>query len=203
MATEVKDGKKIYWLDEDGRKIPRKVIDKYLKKRDKLVEQVFQNVDGVGEQLAELKGKIKLLVEKFLNDSAGEYNEKWQGNTTLYNFSKTLALDISINKRISLDERLQIAKSKIDKYVLSLVKDSNKDLVMLVTRAFNVDKKGNVNVKDILALRSWEIKDPLWMEATDLINKSISISGIRTYYQFKKKDEEGKWKPVQLNFSAL
>ena len=204
MATKkIKEGRVTYWIDPDGNRNRTSIIDKHVKKREKLVDSVFKSVDGAGAMLFELKKKVRYMVTDFLNKSAEDFNENWQGNTKLYNFAKDLSIEIAIAKKINLDERLQIAKSKIDKYVLSLVKESQKDLVTLVTKAFNVDKKGNVSVKDILSLRSYDITHPDWVEAMDLITKSISIDGTKTYYRFAKKNSEGKWEQVILNFSAI
>ena len=45
---------------------------------------------------------------------ADKYDEEWEGNATIYNFSKDKQIDIKISKHITFNEKLQIAKKKID-----------------------------------------------------------------------------------------
>ncbi len=203
MATIITEGKKKYWIDADGNKNRPANIAKHVKKRDKLVEKIFLKVDKANEALAELKEMAVREVVKFLEETASEHHAKWQGNTKLYNFSSDLQVEVSIAKKIGFDERLQVAKSKVDEYVLSLVKTSAKDLVTLVTRAFNVDKKGNVSVADILKLRNYEIDNPVWQEAMNLIDQALRVDSTKTYFRFARKDENGEWQNIVLSFSSL
>ncbi|MFA7026113.1 MAG: DUF3164 family protein, partial [Candidatus Cloacimonadaceae bacterium] len=110
---------------------------------------------------------------------------------------------IKISNKLAFDERLNIAKQKIDAYLLSLVKNAGKEIVALITKAFKVDAKGNVDVKQIISLKQHKFDHPLWIEAMAIIDEALRVEATRRYIVFKQKDASGAWISITLNFSAI
>jgi hypothetical protein len=203
MAEVRKEGRITSWVNPDGYDVPIRYIDKDDQNRDKLVTDIFGDVYVFVSDLSSFKVKLAQMVDAYLDSLAGKHNEKWKGNAVIMDFAEKHRIDVSISDKISFDNKLQIAKSKIDTYIKSLVKNAGKEIVMLINKAFNVDKKGNVDVKQILSLRSLKIEHPEWQEAMDLISEAIRIDSTKRYFNFKEKQEDGSWKSITLNFSAL
>lgn len=203
MAEVRVDGRTKLWINPDGYEVPIRYIDKDDQNRDKLVTEVFSDVDKLVSDLTSFKAKLVKMVDAYLDSLAGKHNEKWKGNAVIMDFAEKYRIDVSISDKISFDNKLQIAKSKIDSYIKSLVKNAGKEIVILISKAFKVDKKGNVDVKQILSLRSYKIEHPEWQEAMDLISEAIRIDSTKRYFNFKEKQEDGSWKSITLNFSAL
>ncbi len=203
MAEVRVDGRTKLWINPDGYEVPIRYIDKDDQNRDKLVTEVFSDVDKLVSDLTSFKSKLAKMVDDYLDSLAHKHNEKWKGNAVIMDFAEKHRIDVSISDKISFDNKLQIAKSKIDNYIKSLVKNAGKEIVMLINKAFNVDKKGNVDVKQILSLRTLKIDHPEWQEAMDLISEAIRIDSTKRYFNFKEKQEDGSWKSITLNFSAL
>ena len=55
----------------------------------------------------------------------------------------------------------------------------------------------------IFALRRYKIKDPIWKEAMELIDKAITVTSTKQYISFSVRDEAGNYNKVVLNFSSL
>lgn len=203
MAEVRVDGRTKLWINPDGYEVPIRYIDKDDQNRDKLVTEVFSDVDKLVSDLTSFKSKLAKMVDDYLDSLAHKHNEKWKGNAVIMDFAEKYRIDVSISDKISFDNKLQIAKSKIDSYLKGLVKKSGKEIGVLVLKAFRVDKKGNVDVKQILSLRTYGIEHPEWKEAMDLISEAIRIDSTKRYFNFKEKQEDGSWKSITLNFSAL
>ena len=190
--------------DKDGREVSTEYIDPHILERDEFVSKMVEESRKLNIQLAGFKDKTRQLIKKYLNDAAEKYGEKWQGNTILYNFDQTMAIDVSISKYLTMDERMNIAKAKIDSCLKRWSKGANANLIVAVNSAFHVDSKGKVQTKKVLELRSYTIKHEVeWDEAMDLISDSIVVASTKQYINFKHKDSDGVWHTVKLNYSSI
>ncbi len=203
MAEKIlKNGKK-YWQDSQGDLIPENYVRKEDKERDKIVENIIADVKKYQKEMQKLKDKIEKETNSYLEKIAEEYGENWKGNARLSTFAGDKAVELSVSEFIDFDEKLQIAKQKIDNCIHRWTKGSDKSLEILVTKAFKTDKKGKLNKKLILQLRTYEIKDKEWQDAMEIINKSIKVVNSKNYFNFYEKSKNGKWTTLSLNFSQM
>lgn len=203
MANTVKNGKVVYWIDGEGVETPEKYIDKSLKDRDAFVSSKVAKARQMHTILKTFKLQMEHDIAKFLDDSAQREGEEWVGGTTLYNFSMDESISIKIAKKWTFDEKLQIAKQKIDKVIEARSEGSDDLIVALVNRAFKVDSKGEVDAKQMIGLRQLKVDDPLWNEAMELIADSQKVQSTKTYFYFQEAGEDGKMKSIVLDFAAL
>lgn len=192
-----------YLVDSDGDKVPIKYIDNNILKRHDIVEDVFGSVGKLQSEMARVKREVQGKVKTFLEETAAEYGEAWKGNATLNNFNQSKQIEVKISKRLTFDERLQVAKTKIDHCIKKWGQGSSQKIITLVNKAFNVDKKGNVDSKQILALRTLNFDDPDWKEAMDIISSAITIESTKEFIYFRVKNDSGVWINVPLNFHQL
>lgn len=203
MAIKITEKGKSFWIDPEGYKVPPKYVSDHDKQKDDLVEKLTSKATDLSQELVDFKKLAMEAIDKYLADVASSYSENWKGNAIIYNFSANLAIEIKISNKLAFDERLNIAKTKIDNYIKLLVKNSAKEIIMLVTRAFKVDKRGNVDVKQIISLKQINIQHPEWQQAMDIINEALKVEATRRYITFKSKDKEGNWHNIVLNFSSI
>ena len=200
-------GKKVYMKDSQGRLVPVTQVPEIDKARDMVVKDLFEKAKQASGMLAQFKTEAGKALAAFLDLSAGEYNTSLggkKGNVTLTSFDGSYKVEIAVNDFISFDERLQVAKSLIDECILDWSKDSKPEIVALVNDAFQVNKKGKVDVPRILSLRKLDIRYGKWQRAMDAISNSINISGSRKYLRFYKRDpKDEKYKQILLDFSSL
>jgi len=203
MDKTVKKGKVVYWIDGEGTLTPEKYIDKSLKDRDQFVSSCVGKARQMHAVLKNFKREMERNIAKFLENSAQREGEEWVGGTTLYNFSMDESITIKIAKKWTFDEKLQIAKQKIDRVIQARSEGSDDLIVALVNRAFKVDYKGEVDAKQMLGLRQLKVDDPLWQEAMELIADSQKVQSTKTYFYFQEAGPDGKMVNIVLDFAAL
>jgi hypothetical protein len=194
-----------HWIDGKGDTVPPKYVKKYDKRRDSMVMKLFRQAKLASKRLADLKKLAFDDIEKFLRDAENMYGMTVRtagGNKILTDFSNVLKIEVKVAKVIDFDERLQMAKAIIDDCIKRWSEGSNDKIRMIVDRAFQVDKKGQVDKDRILDLRGLAIKDKEWKKAMDLINESIRIVGKRTYIRFWERNERGNWVTVPLDIAG-
>ncbi|MDD3535384.1 MAG: DUF3164 family protein [Candidatus Cloacimonetes bacterium] len=204
MAKIVKEGKHTYWIDGEGLKVPVKHVSVEDKLRDGVVTGLVERVMKLQGIIKSEKEAIEEEILKYLGEAAKRHGEEWVGGATLSSFSMEEEVVVKVQKRFTFDEKLQIAKTKIDQCIENWSGNANSKLVALVNRAFRVDQKGEVDTKQIMGLRTLAIDDQLWKEAMDLISDSMKVQSTKVYFYFRKaNDTDGKLETIPLDFSSL
>ena len=191
-------------IDDNEKEQMLKFIDPITVKRNYLVEELFNNILNAEVYLKTLKETLLEKVKDYLQETAENYGEDWQGNAALLNYKKTKQIRLAVHKKITFDERLNIAKAKIDQCLKTWATNAKDELRHLVMSAFNVDKKGNVDMTQILRLKEYKFDDPTWQEAMKIIDDSLTTVGTKEYLTFYYRDDpKGAWQGITLNFSAI
>lgn len=196
------------WLDSKGRPVPEEYIRPEDKRRDKLVESILKRVSKLSAKLESEKTEIVDAIEKYLKELAkdNKVREGWKGNILLYNFSQNLCIERRIDETVSFDERLQMVKTTIDKWINNKLKDTDPTLSKVIAQAFSVDKQGRINTAMLLKLKRIDIQDAEWKKAMQLLDDSIFVKSSKMALRFRSKDSkvpEGGWVEVSLNFNDI
>ena len=196
------------WLDSKGRPVPEEYIRPEDKRRDKLVESILKRVSKLSAKLESEKTEIVDAIEKYLKELAkdNKVRENWKGNILLYNFSQNLCIERRIDETVSFDERLQMVKTTIDKWINNKLKDTDPTLSKVIAQAFSVDKQGRINTAMLLKLKRIDIQDAEWKKAMQLLDDSIFVKSSKMALRFRSKDlsvPEGGWVEVSLNFNDI
>ena len=196
------------WLDSKGRPVPEEYIRPEDKRRDKLVESILKRVSKLSAKIESEKTEIVDAIEKYLKELAkdNKVREGWKGNILLYNFSQNLCIERRIDETVSFDERLQMVKTTIDKWINNKLKDTDPTLSKVIAQAFSVDKQGRINTAMLLKLKRIDIQDAEWKKAMQLLDDSIFVKSSKMALRFRSKDlsvPEGGWVEVSLNFNDI
>lgn len=205
MAMKDKQGN---WLDDKGRPIPEEYIQPQDKKRDRMVESIIKRVSKLSAKLASEKTEIVAAIEKYLKELAkdNKVRENWKGNIIIYNFSQNLCIERRINETISFDERLQMVKTTIDKWLNDRLKNIDELIAKVISQAFSVDKQGRINTAMLLKLRKLDIQDHEWKKAMELLDDSIFVKSSKMALRFRTKNTDvpdGAWSEIGLNFNEI
>jgi len=205
MAQKDKQGN---WLDDKGRPIPEEYIQPQDKKRDRMVESIIKRVSKLSAKLASEKTEIVAAIEKYLKELAkdNKVRENWKGNIIIYNFSQNLCIERRINETISFDERLQMVKTTIDKWLNDRLKNIDELIAKVISQAFSVDKQGRINTAMLLKLRKLDIQDHEWKKAMELLDDSIFVKSSKMALRFRTKNTDvpdGAWSEIGLNFNEI
>jgi hypothetical protein len=145
----------------------------------------------------EVEDFFDLLLQKY---SVNRNSRSKKGAITLTDFSGLNRVEIAISNRVTFDSRLKIAKLKIDEYLEEATRNASSAIKTLVMRAFEVDKKGDVDAKKILSLKSYDITDSKWTEAIAIINEATKIEGSKRYIRFySRPDQTSEWEYISLD----
>lgn len=197
-----------WWVAKNGNTIHPERVNIEDKLKDEMIENILKKATAVTETIKKFKDEAYDEVDSYfylLLEKYGVENKKGAKGYTLENFSGTAKIQVATADNIMFDEKLQIAKKKIDECIHEILKDVNSiDGQQLINNAFEVDKKGEVNPRKILALRSYNITHPKWLEAMEIIAESIEIVSTKEYIRFYTRDDiKEAYKQVTLDIAGV
>ncbi len=197
------------WQDKSGNFVhPDMVrIDKQIE--DELVERLVGGALVVQTAMKEFKLNAFAECYAFVDLLRKEYDMERitskVGAVTLKNFNGTMEVQIQVAKLITFDQKLALAKEKIDEYLTHKTENLDAEIQTLITRAFDV-KNGNVNAKEIIGLKSYNITHPKWVEAMKMIDEATEIAGTKSYIRFKQRSGlklDGAMENIVLDLAGL
>jgi len=198
-----------FWKNRRGEFVHPDMVRTDEKIKDEMIEKLFKRVDEIREILSEFKkdafgeveGYFDLLLQEYGVDAKARSKK---GNITLEDFSGVRKVSVAVNDTVAFDEKLSIAKLKIDECLHEWTKDSGSELKTLVNRAFDVDKKGEISVSKVMALKSYDISHPKWIEAMNIIDEATQVVSSKQYIRFySREDETANYKQLSLDFSKI
>ena len=196
-----------FMKDARGRLVPMSMVPEIDRERDHLVREVADAARKLQEKMIGFKKRAMGDVHAFVELSAEKYDVRLgghKGNISLVTFDGRLKVQISIAEHITFDERLKAAKTLIDECLTNWTDSGRDEIKMIVMDAFDVDKDGCLNVRQILGLRRFEIEDETWQRAMEAISDSIQVMGSKSYLRvYERAVADGRWEPIPLDLAAL
>ena len=125
-----------------------------------------------------------------------------KGGFSVSTFDRDAKIEISIQERIEFDDLISVAHEKIKLYLEEKTQGVDHDLQQIINQAFET-RKGRMDVKRILGLFRLQINHPLWIDAMELIKRSITRNNSKRYARIWEKDENGEYRNIELNFSSI
>lgn len=209
MKIRIQNASEKFWYDESGDRIPYKRITAMEKACEKALAKIAKDGIALSEKMAKFKEHIRdtaqALYEQFLEENGGQSRGKGKGNVMLYNFDRSIKLEVSIDERITFDDNLiELAKDRLYSFIdknAGGIDDFIKDLIM---SAFETSR-GKLDAKKVLSLKKHaeRISDPLFHEAMKFIDRSIRRPQSKAYYRIWVKGPDGEYQNVDLNFSSI
>lgn len=202
MQTPIPSG---YRADSKGRLVPDEAIAPVDIERDKLVRELVDRAKILNNTLRHFRDRAHADINAFCELSAEKYHAPSggkKGNLTLTSFDGKYKVQRAVADVLVFDERLQAAKSLIDKCITRWAKDSSTEIRALVQDAFQVDKSGNINTGRVLSLRRLSFQDEDWTSAMSAISDSLLVANTRTYLRiYERDDATGAYHPINLDIA--
>ena len=73
----------------------------------------------------------------------------------------------------------------------------------MVDHAFRVNKQGQIDINQVLGLRSLNIDDVKWNEAMDAAADAIKVTGTSQYLRIYERQGDGSYKQISLDMAKL
>jgi len=193
-------------IDGRGNEIPRSLVDPVILARNDTVEMIVKSALALEARMVKEKEKImeriwKYEIKKRARLAVDESTKK--GNMTLTNINGDKQVEVSLHDVITLNDMRNEAETVFDECITALASDARQELVAIFRQAFNLDKKGRVDMSALRRLKALQIKHPLWKTFQDLISRAEEVESTRQYLNIRTREENGKWKTVNLNFSSI
>lgn len=186
-ATAIPDG---YKADANGRLVPIDQIREIDIARDDLVNELVEGALKAQAAMRSFKQRTFEDIAAFIELSSERYDINVggkKGNVTLYSYDGQYKIQRAISEHVQFDEGIQAAKALILECLDDWSEGANANLRILVDRAFEVDRDGNLSTNRILGLRRVKIDDSRWLRAMDAISDSLQIVGSKSYIRFYKR----------------
>lgn len=197
------------WRNKEGDFIHPDMITPDKQLEDETVESIVKGALVLQKQMIEFKAKAFKECYDFVDLLRQKYNMERitskSGTVTLKNFDGTKIVEIQVSKLISFDQKLSLAKEKIDEYLTLKTNGADAEIQTLITRVFDV-KNGKVDAKQILSLKSYPIQHELWKEAMSMIDDATEIAGTKSYIRFKHRkngEVDGSLEHIVLDLAGL
>ena len=194
-----------YMPDAKGNLVPVEAI----KPADKLEDETVRKIIGHALELSAQIGRFKAHVyddlgayEALLAQEFGATKGGAKGNKTFMTFDGLMKVQVQVADLIDFGAQLQIAKSLIDECLNEWTADSNVEVRAIITRAFNVDKGGQINRAEIFMLLRLDIEDARWKRAMEAIRAAMRVVGTKTYVRCHVRDRhDAEWRAVTIDLA--
>ena len=195
----------VYMVNGQGHLIPIGSIRPIDLQRDSLVKELFLEALRMEELIARFKNKIMGDIAAFVELSLEQHGVKRggkKGNITLTTYDQALRIRLDICEEIQFSEQLLAARELIDECLHDWTDGARDQLKVLVNYVFEVDKQGNISATKVLGLRRYNIDDPRWVKAMQIIGESIQIASTKPRLTFSRRAANGAWQTLNLNVST-
>jgi len=192
------------WIDLNGNEVPAQYVPKLDKERERITLKYLAKAKKLSQQLEKLK-------EDMLNDCDAVYQQMLKDNNvpahskggySISTFNRDAKIEVSVQERIEFDDIITVAHEKIKQFLLEKTQGVDTDLQQIINQAFET-RRGQMDAKRVLGLFRLKINHPRWLEAMDLIKQSINRNNSKRYVRVWKKDSQGEYRNVELNFSSI
>ena len=204
MTPDIPEG---YWQDAEGNLVPEAKVKPEHKLEDQLVRQLASDALKVSRDLEEFREEALKSASAFRAIVAERYGAKKggkKGNMTLRTYDGTLEMQVAVGRRISFGTELTAAKELVDDCINEWAKGVNDNIRVLVNHAFQVDQQGKISVSRVLALRSFDIKEPKWLKAMEALSDAVRSETSKTYVRLYRIDTEtGVRTPISLDVAKV
>lgn len=205
MKEKEIDGK-VYCVNAAGNLVPKDQVRAFDQLRDQTVVAICERIKTLQREMSEAKRQCMEDIDAFLELSAERYGVKLGGvvgNLSLTSYDGSQRVVRSIAKTLVFDEGINAAKQLIDEFLADKVASSgDKDLTSLISSAFRL-RQGRLDVRRMMELRTYDISDPRWVKAMDIINQSLQVSSTKPLLQVQERMPEGGYVSLVLNFSTM
>lgn len=195
-----------YMRDPRGRLVPIALVKPQHLLEDALVRNLHDRAAKLSDHIREFRDAAFADIDALLGLLAEQYDATLggdRGNLTLDTFDGTLIVSVSIGDQLDLGPELQVAKQLIDRCIHRWSEGASIELQAIVNSAFDVDKKGKLNVGRILALRRHNIDDEDWKTAMKAIGDATRVVSSKRYLRLHRKIGDRPKEQVPLDLASV
>lgn len=150
------------------------------------------------------KAMAELTAFRGVMNQYGDLPANSKGGFSITNADDTFRCRLKFQNLGDFDEKAEIAESHIRSFFERTLMKTDKNSYELVMKLLE-RKKGKLEYSRVMEILSFEERydDEGWKKACQLLKESFHHTGTKNYLEFEQKDDNGVWKKINLNLSAL
>jgi len=192
---------------EKERKEKLKLKQAYEDSRDQLVSRLVKQAKEVHELLSVFKDELHKEFDEHkekLNQYGGIPGNSKGGFSLVHSSGLIKATRLRSTQPV-WDERGEKALELLTDFLHTTVKKSNRKLFEILIEFIQKNKSGELEYAKVMNMLSHRDKwrDERWLKGLDLLEESFSTTFRSFTYAFYTKGKDGKWEPININFSSL
>lgn len=191
---------------KDEQKKAEKERLEYEKNRDNVVGNVIATAQVMAKEMAEFKQYCHIEMDKLWNKLSeyGKIRTNSKGGFQVENSDKTMRLIRRRDTEPTWDERAVKAVELLSDFLGDTIKKRDLDTYEILMGFIQKNQKGDLEYAKVMDLLKYETRfdDARWKEGLRLIKESFSNHFKGYGYEFKIKNEEGKWESLTLSFAS-
>lgn len=175
--------------------------------KDEQVRKIMGFAVALSEQIARFKAHTFEDVGAIMDLLAQEYGVDLggpKGNVSLTTVDGLMRVSIKVHDHFDFGPELQIAKALLDKCLTAWSEGAHPALQTLVSRAFSVDKVGQINRRDLFMLLEIDLpEDRDFCAAQKAIRDAVHVVGSRSYILIERRDNvQARYDRVTIDLAA-
>jgi hypothetical protein len=194
-----------YMSNAKGALVPVEMIKAADKLRDETVRKVMAYAKDISAQIGRFRKHTMFDLDSLDEMLEQEYGAKpggVKGNRTYQTIDGLMMVKVSINDFEIAGPQLQVAKTLIDECLNEWTDGARAEIRAIITRAFDTDKEGKINLKEIKKLTKLDIADPRWLQAMRAIEDAIDVQYSKQYVRFYSRSSvEHDWTAVTVDLA--
>ncbi|WP_343530852.1 DUF3164 family protein [Pedobacter sp.] len=179
----------------------------YVGQRDYIIDELFSEAKDLALSVSRFKQKMHSVmdIQKQKLEEYGAIRSNSKGGFSIFHSDGITQITRRRDTDPVWDERAHKAVELIKDFLSDTVKKRDAKLHSILLGFLERNAKGDLEYAKVMDLLNHEDKfeDARWLEGLRLIKESYSQSFKAFGYEFKQKDNYGKWKALALNFSSL
>jgi len=187
------------WINGEGDAIPPKLIRPEDKKRETLLQRSGNRMIALQDTIVKVKAAVEKIVDAYIETLA--LPADWKGNMEIISYDGKVKLQVKSNPVLEFSESIHTAKARLDLLLEKWAAGSRDEIKLLVQRAFVTNRKGQMDKRAILGLRTLNIKDPEWQAIMELISDSVKVINRKRYIMLLVRNEKDEWENINLNWA--
>lgn len=198
-------GDKPYMANAKGALVPLELVKPADKLRDETIRKVMGYAKDISAQISRFRKHSMSDLDGLDEVLEQEYNARpggVKGNRTYQTIDGLMMIKVSINDFEVAGPELQVAKSLIDECLNEWTDGARAEIRAIITRAFDTDKEGKINLKEIKKLTKLDISDQRWKDAMRAIEDAIDVQYSKQYVRFyKRASVQDDWTAVTVDIA--
>jgi len=174
--------------------------------RDALVKGLCADAQALQDMMREFRTKAFAAMHAFLDEmflGHGVKRSDKLGNHIVYSYDGQYKIVMQRGSKAELSEQFPVAEQLLLELIEEWTRPNTEDLVAIIKNALT-RKNGQLDVIKLLELRKIEgIKHPKWASAMEIIGNSLSRLYTKQYVRFYRRQEDGSYAAIVLDFASL